>query len=261
MTTRSDTKRVPVVRRVVAVTVLGMGVAVATGGTASADPVSECIRNAGGVVSVDGGIPVPPVFGFDGLRLLGLQGGIGNACITNVGPGTVQVTHPPGREPGRTEVSTALVEMRVDGGLGNVAVTNVGTGAITVHRTEAVPEPRPASAPAPTPGLPELILDAGTDGVFVTNIGTGSVTVADRDHWDGLTPLASPAPPGAVVTDPFTGNVFVTNLFGPPITVVDRSNGAAAGAQRPVPGTALDYGTGNVFVTNIGGGHVTVVRE
>ena len=247
-----------------ATVVLGAGavvVAVAAAPTAAAGPADACIRNGGGLVSVDGAEPVPPVFGFDGPRLLGLQGGVGNACITNLGPGAVAVTHPEGRVPGRTEVSTALVEMRVDGGLGNVAVTNVGTGAVTVHRTEVTPEPVAAPAPTPAPGMPEMILDAGTDGVFVTNIGTGGVTVADREVAPADLPAPPPPPPGAVVTDPFSGNIYVTNLFGPDIVVAEpvRVTGTSV-VERPVPGTALDYGTGNVFVTNIGGGQVTVIR-
>lgn len=258
MTTRTATGRM-LVRAV-----LGIGAAAASTlaatGTATADPADECIRNLGGIVSTDGSAPVPPVFGFDGLRLLGVEAGVGNTCITNVGPGTVDVTHPAGREPGRTEVSDALVEMRVDGGLGNVAVTNLGTGAVSVHRTSVIPAPEPAAVPTGEPGMPELILDAGTDGVFVTNIGTGAVTVVDRDPQTAPLPVAPPPPPGAVVTDPITGNTYVTNLFGPPITVAAPSGGGVSVVDRQVPGTAVDYGTGNVFVTNIGGGEVVVVR-
>lgn len=256
--------RMTATRRALATVVMGVGAAVAAvaaAPAAAADPADACIRNGGGLVSVDGADPVPPVFGFDGPRLLGLQGGAGNACITNVGPGTVTVTHPEGRVPGRTEVSTAIVEMRVDGGLGNVAVTNVGTGAVTVRRTEVTPEPAEAAAPAPVPGVPEMILDAGTDGVFVTNVGTGGVTVVDRAVAPPELPAPPPPPPGAVITDPFSGNIYVTNLFGPDIVVAEPVPTAGGSVvERPVPGTAIDYGTGNVFVTNIGGGQVTVVR-
>ncbi|MEU5841153.1 hypothetical protein [Rhodococcus sp. NPDC047139] len=250
--------------RALATAVLGAAVvatAVATAPAALADSVETCVRNGGGLVSVDGAEPVPPVFGFDGLRLLGLEGGVGNACITNVGPGAVTVTHPEGRIPGRTEVSTALVEMRVDGGLGNVAVTNVGSGAVTVRRTEVTPEPAVAPAPAPEPGMPEMILDAGTDGVFVTNVGTGGVTVVDRKVGPSELPAPPPPPPGAVIVDPVTGNIYVTNLFGPDIVVAEAVTATGASVvERPVPGTAIAYGTRNVFVTNIGGGQVTVVR-
>ena len=256
--------RMTATRRALATVVMGAGAvvaAVAAAPAATADPADACIRNGGGLVTIDGAEPVPPVFGFDGPRLLGLQGGVGNACLTNVGPGAVTVTHPEGRVPGRTEVSTALVEMRVDGGLGNVAVTNVGTGAVTVHRTEVTPEPVAGPAQAPLPGMPELILDAGTDGVFVTNVGTGGVTVVDRAVAPAELPAPPPPPPGAVVTDPFSGNIYVTNLFGPDIVVAEPASTAEGSAvERPVPGTAVDYGTGNVFVTNIGGGQVTVVR-
>ncbi len=256
--------RMTATRRALTAILMGVGAvaaAVATAPSAAADPADTCVRNGGGLVSVDGAEPLPPVFGFDGPRLLGLQAGVGNACITNVGPGAVTVTHPEGRVPGRTEVSTALVEMRVDGGLGNVAVTNVGTGAVTVHRSRVVPAPTAAPAPAPDPEMPELILDAGTDGVYVTNIGTGGVTVVDREVASAQLP-PPPPPPGAVVTDLFSGNVYVTNLFGPDIVITETvpTTGASV-VERPVPGTAIDYGTGNVFVTNIGGGQVTVVRN
>lgn len=257
--------RMTVTKRTLATIVVGTGIvvlSVSTASTAAADPAADCVRNAGGLVTVDGAPPAPPVFGFDGLRLLGVEGGTGNACITNVGPGAVDVVHPEGREPGRTDVSTAIVEMRVDGGLGNVAVTNLGTGAVTVKRDAVTPPPSEAPAPAPIPGMPELILDAGHDGVFVTNIGTGAVTVTDRSAMTGPVQPFVPAPPGAVITDPITGNVYVTNLFGPDITVLDRPEGTPSNVvDRQVPGTAVDYGTGNVFVTNIGGGRVTVVRE
>ncbi|MBM7458762.1 hypothetical protein [Rhodococcus coprophilus] len=235
------------------------GVALATAPSAAADPGGPCIQNAGGIVSVDGADPVPAVFGFDGARLLGVEGGTGNACITNVGPGAVSVSHPEGRVPGRNDVSTAFVEMRVDGGVGNVAVTNVGTGAVAVDRRSVTEEPVAPEQVQPEPGMPEISVDAGTDGVFVTNVGTGVVTVTDGDP--GPLPPPIPPAPGAVVTDPVTGNVYVTNLFGPDITVVDPPAGTGQSVvDRSVPGTTVDYGTGNVFVTNIGGGRVTVVR-
>ncbi|MEE2031707.1 YncE family protein [Rhodococcus chondri] len=256
--TRSVTKRTWTVLAV------GVGAAAMATGTASpagSDPLSDCVRNAGGIVSIDGAPPVPPIFGFDGPRLLGVEGGSGNACITNVGPGTVQVTHPVGREPGRTDASGAIVEMRVDGGVGNVAVTNLGVGSVTVDRSEVAPAPDTVAVPDPVPGIPELILAAGHDGVFVTNIGTGAVTVMDWDASAGPLPEELPAPPGMVITDPVTGNVYVTNLFGPAVTVVDHPGGTGSVVDRQVPGTAIDHGTSNVFVTNIGGGPVTVVRR
>lgn len=252
-----------VTKRALTVVAVGAGAAAMVTGTASvagADPLGDCVRNAGGIVSVDGAPPVPPVFGFDGPRLLGVEGGSGNACITNVGPGNVQVSHPAGRQPGRTEASGAIVEMRVDGGIGNVAVTNLGVGSVTVDRNEVAPAPEPVAARSTVPGIPEMVLDAGHDGVFVTNIGTGAVTVTDWDDTAGPLPEEIPAPPGMVVTDPVTGNVYVTNLFGPAVTVVDRPGGVEGVVDRQVPGTAVDYGTSNVFVTNIGGGAVTVVR-
>lgn len=236
-----------------------VGVGLAAAPSAAADPGGVCIQNAGGVVSVDGADPVPAVFGFDGPRLLGVEGGTGNACITNVGPGTVSVHHPDGRTPGRTDVSTAFAEMRVDGGVGNVAVTNFGTGTVAVDRGSVTQEPVAADKVPSEPGMGEISVDAGTDGVFVTNVGTGTVTVTDGDP--GPLPPPIPPAPGAVVTDPITGNVYVTNLFGPDITVVDPPAGTGARVvDRSVEGTTVDYGTSNVFVTNIGGGRVTVVR-
>ncbi|HET8994989.1 MAG TPA: hypothetical protein VFN32_14415 [Rhodococcus sp. (in: high G+C Gram-positive bacteria)] len=257
-----------VTTRALTVVAVGAGataMAVLAAPTAAADPLSECVRNGGGTVSVDGAAPVAPIFGFDGLQLLGVDGGSGNSCITNVGPGAVHVTHPEGREPGRNYVADAPLEMRVDGGLGNIAVTNLGTGAVTVDRNSAAPRPQAASSRQPaanTPdALPQLTLDAGSDGVFVTNIGTGSVDVVDWDHATGPLPDEIPAPPGMVVTDPITGNVYVTNLFGPAVTVVDRAGGPVSRVvEKPDPVTSLDHGTSNVFVTNIGGGAVTVVR-
>jgi hypothetical protein len=256
-----------------ALTVFAVGAGAAamatlTAPTAASDPLGDCVRNGGGVVSVDGAPPVAPIFGFDGLRLLGVDGGSGNSCITNVGPGAVHVVHPEGREPGRTHVADAPLEMRVDGGVGNIAVTNVGTGAVTVDRHSVALRPQPGPQPGPQPAaattdeLPQMELDAGNDGVFVTNIGTGSVDVVDWDHTRGQLPAEIPAPPGMVVTDPITGNVYVTNLFGPAVTVVDRMEGPVSRVvEKPDPVTSLDYGTNNVFVTNIGGGAVTVVRE
>ncbi|MGX6510090.1 YncE family protein [Rhodococcus sp. SJ-2] len=251
-----------VTRRVLTAAAVGAGataIAVSAAHTAAADPLSDCVRNAGGIVTVDGASPVAPVFGFDGLMLLGVDGGTGNSCITNVGPGTVNVTHPEGREPGRTHVTDAPLEMRVDGGIGNVAVTNLGTGGVTVDRHAVAPRPQPAASEPEL--LPQMELDAGSDGVFVTNIGTGSVEVIDWDHARGPLPAEIPAPPGMVVTDPITGNVYVTNFFGPAVTVVDRAGGSVSRVvEKPDPVTALDHGTSNVFVTNIGGGAVTVVR-
>ncbi|TCN48215.1 hypothetical protein EV641_118139 [Rhodococcus sp. SMB37] len=251
-----------VTARALAVVAVGAGataMAVLAAPTAAADPLSECVRNGGGTVSVDGAAPVAPIFGFDGLQLLGVDGGSGNSCITNVGPGAVHVTHPEGREPGRNYLADAPLEMRVDGGLGNIAVTNLGTGAVTVHRDSVTPQPQQTSS-APE-AMPQLELDAGSDGVFVTNIGTGSVEVRDWDHAAGPLPAEIPAPPGMVVTDPITGNVYVTNLFGPAVTVVDRAGGPVSRVvEKPDPVTSLDHGTSNVFVTNIGGGAVTVVR-
>lgn len=255
-----------VTTRPLAVFAVGAGaaaMAVLAAPTAAADPLGDCVRNGGGVVSIDGAPPVAPIFGFDGLRLLGVDGGSGNSCITNVGPGAVHVVHPEGREPGRNHVADAPLEMRVDGGVGNIAVTNLGTGAVTVDRHSVAPRPQPGQQPAvATPDeLPQLTLDAGNDGVFVTNIGTGSVDVVDWDHARGQLPAEIPAPPGMVVTDPITGNVYVTNLFGPAVTVVDRAGAVSQVVEKPDPVSSLDYGTNNVFVTNIGGGAVTVVRE
>ncbi len=236
-------------------------VAAAPASADSADPASgDCVHNLGGPVVVDGGDAVAPVFGFDDLRLIGLDGGSGNACITNLGPGSVSVTRPAGRVDGRTTVSTAPVEMRVDGGIGNVAVTNVGVGAVTVNRRWIAPGPAAVHEPAPE-GIPELILDAGRGGVFVTNIGAGSVTVADWNAAEGPLPAEIPAPPGTVVTDPVTGNIYVTNLFGPAVTVVHSAGARDRVVDRSVVGNTLDHGTGNVFVTNIGGGPVTVIRK
>lgn len=242
---------------------VGAGVAalaVLAAPTASADPLSDCVRNAWGVITIDGGAPLPPIFGFEDLRLIGVDGGSGNTCITNVGPGNIHVTHPEGREPGRTEVSEAPIEMKVDGGAGNVAVTNVGTGAVIVDRNSVAPAPEAAGQRGDAE-MPRLELDAGHDGVFVTNIGTGTVSVVDWDPAAGPVPEAIPLPPEVVVTDPITGNVYVTNFFGPSVTVVDRGEGGRRVVHEPDPVTALDYGTRNVFVTNIGGGSVLVVRE
>lgn len=239
-------------------------VAVVAAAPAAADPgdpaAGECVRNLGGPVVVDGGAPVAPIFGFEDLRLIGLDGGSGNACITNLGPGSVSVTRPAGRVDGRTSVSAAPVEMRVDGGIGNVAVTNVGVGAVTVDRRWIAPGPAAVYEPAPE-GIPELVLDAGRGGVFVTNVGSGSVTVADWDAAEGPLPAEIPAPPGMVVTDPITGNVYVTSLFGPAVTVVHDAGSQDRVVDRSVVGQTFDHGTGNVFVTNIGGGPVTVIRK
>ncbi|MBC2590317.1 PE-PGRS family protein [Rhodococcus sp. PSBB066] len=255
-----------ITRRSLAAGMLGAGtLAALAAAPAAAQAPGECVRNVGGAVTVNGTPQAPPVVGYDGLRLLGVDGGAGNSCITNVGPGGVSVTVPPRPAAGAAgESSGAPVEMRVDGGNGNVAVTNLGVGTVTVDRdrTLAGPPPSPERpAGSPLAGLtPELTLDAGTDGVYVTNIGAGNVTIADHDPTVGPLP-AELLPPGVVVTDPLTGNVFVTNIGGSAVTVVDRSGQLQRVVDRGTVGTAVDYGAGNVFVTNIGGGVVTVLRE
>ncbi len=217
------------------------------------------MRTAPGLVTIDGSAAAPPVPVVDGLRLLGLDGGIGNSCITNVGSGPVHVSHPDGRVAGGTRVADTPLEMRVDGGVGNVAVTNIGTGAVTVRRDGVRPAPVEVAEPAGE--MPRLELDAGHDGVFVTNIGTGAVTVVDRAHVTEPLPEEVPLPPEVVVHDPITGNVYVTNLFGPAVTVVDRGGPVSRTVEEPDPVTRFDHGTGNVFVTNIGAGSVVVVRD
>ncbi|WZU35349.1 hypothetical protein Rruber_04860 [Rhodococcus ruber] len=253
-----------ITRRSLAAGVLGAGtVAALSAAPAGAQVPGECVRNVGGAVTVDGVPQAPPVAGYDGLRLLGVDGGAGNSCITNLGPGAVSVSVPP-RPAAAAAPSGAPVEMRVDGGNGNVAVTNLGVGTVTVDRDRVLAGP-PPSAPSPAASplahlTPELTLDAGTDGVYVTNIGAGHVTVADHDAAAGPLP-PEVLPPGVVVTDPLTGNVFVTNIGASAVTVVDRPGQLQRVVDRGTVGTAVDYGAGNVFVTNIGGGAVTVLRE